>query len=351
MKRWIAGILLSALVCFSFAEPCIAAHKRQVTAKRQVAGKADPIELGIVTGKEKGTYYQFGLNLKDLMQQHGIKLTVYPSNGSVENVYAVYKRPGVQLGIVQYDVLAFVARAQANEALKAIAQKIRMVFPLYNEEVHLLGRKGIASFEDLADRRVAIGEEGSGSYLTARLLFEVAKVKPKEMLSIGTDQALAQLKAGRIDAMFYVAGSPVKLFAENVSDTDALEFIPITNATLREFYPRAQIPAEAYGWHHKTVETIAVKAVLISFDFRAGNCEQVGKFARILSENMGKLIAHGHPKWKAVNLHYDLKGWDQYECVKGPINPSKKEPAQINRSKKEPAQINSVLDAFKQMLD
>lgn len=341
MKSWIAGVLLSAFVCFSFAQPCIAAKKKQIAATKQVASQAAPTELGIITGKEKGTYYQFGLNLKDLVEQYGLKLTVFPSNGSVENVYAVYKRPGVQLGIVQSDVLAFVAKAQTNETLKAIAQKIKMVFPLYNEEVHLLGRKGIASFDDLADRRVAIGEEGSGTYLTAKLLFEVAKVKPKEMLSIGTDQALAQLKAGRIDAMFYVAGSPVKLFAEDVSDTDALELIPITNATLYEFYPRAQIPAEAYGWHHKPVDTIAVKAVLISYDFKAGHCVQVGKFARILSENMGKVMANGHPKWKAVDLYYDLKGWDQYACVKRQVNPPKKEPAQIN----------PVLDAIKQMLD
>ena len=33
------------------------------------------------------------------------------------------------------------------------------------------------------------------------------------MVPIDTDEALAELKAGRIDAMFYVAGYPVKLFS------------------------------------------------------------------------------------------------------------------------------------------
>jgi TRAP transporter TAXI family solute receptor len=335
MNRWITRALLTAFVCIVFVQPGIAAKRKSVEAKDE------PNELGIITGKEKGTYYQFGLNLKELVEQDGLKLTVHPSNGSVENVYAVYKRPGVQLGIVQSDVLAFVAKAQANETLKAIAQKIKMVFPLYNEEIHLLGRKGIAGFDDLAGRKVAIGEEGSGSYLTAKLLFEVAKVKPKEILNIGTDQALERLKAGRIDAMFYVAGAPVKLFVENVSESDALELVPITNATLYEFYPRAQIPAEAYGWQRKPVDTIAVKSVLISYDFKSGHCQRVGRFARLLSENMDKLIANGHPKWKAVDLDYDLKGWDQYECVKRQLTPAKKDPAQIN----------PVLDAIKQMLD
>src|SRR5262245_62025545 len=137
-------------------------------------------DLGLITGSEKGTYYQFGLNLQKLMKQNGIDMAVYPSKGSVENVYAVYQRPATQLGIVQSDVLAFVARVQSDPALRGIAKKTRMVFPLYNEEVHVLARSNITSFDELADRRVAIGREGSGTYLTARLLFSVAEVKPRE---------------------------------------------------------------------------------------------------------------------------------------------------------------------------
>ena len=72
----------------------------------------------------------------------GIDLSVYNSKGSIENVYAVYQKPGTQMGIVQSDVLAFVARVQSDPVLKRIAKKTKMVFPLYNEEIHLLGRQG-----------------------------------------------------------------------------------------------------------------------------------------------------------------------------------------------------------------
>jgi TRAP-type uncharacterized transport system substrate-binding protein len=90
---------------------------------------------------------------------------------------------------------------------------------------------------------VAIGREGSGNFLTSRLLFRMAEVTPREMLTIDTDEALAALKAGRIDAMFYVAGFPVKLLSEGVAETDKLALIPITNKSITEFYPRAEIPA------------------------------------------------------------------------------------------------------------
>jgi TRAP-type uncharacterized transport system substrate-binding protein len=55
-------------------------------------------DVGLITGGEKGTYYRFGLDLQRLMRSHGFSLMVHPSRGSVENVYAVYQRPGVQMG-------------------------------------------------------------------------------------------------------------------------------------------------------------------------------------------------------------------------------------------------------------
>ena len=71
---------------------------------------------------------------------------MHTSKGSIENVFAVYQRPGVQMGIVQSDVLAFISRLQSDQILTSIAKKTRMVFPLYNEEIHLLGNRGHPRF-------------------------------------------------------------------------------------------------------------------------------------------------------------------------------------------------------------
>jgi hypothetical protein len=303
------------------------------------------VDLAIMTGGAKGTYYQFGLNLKELVKERDIRLRVNNSTGSIENLYAVYQRPYTQMGIVQSDVLAFVARLQSDPTLKRIAKKTRMIFPLYNEEVHLLGRRELADFDDLNGKRVAIGKEGSGTYLTAKLLFEVSGVEPAEMVSIGTDEALAHLKGGDIDAMFYVAGFPVKLFEGDVSEEDGLALIPITNKSIVEFYPLAEIPAKTYQWQPEVVNTVAVKAVLVSFNFRRANCEYVGNFAQILSENLDWLRENGHPKWRFVDLDYPLKGWEQYDCVKKYL--AKKPSA----APKPSADINPILKAVKDILD
>ncbi len=302
------------------------------------------VDLGIMTGGQKGTYYQFGLNLKELVKSRDIRLKVINSTGSIENLYAVYQRPRTQMGIVQSDVLAFVTRLQSDLTLKRIASKTKMVFPLYNEEIHLLGRPDLVNFDDLEGKRVAIGKEGSGTYLTAKLLFEVSGVKPATMVSVGTDEALAMLKGREVDAMFYVAGFPVKLFKEDVNEDDGLALIPITNKSIVEFYPTAEIPATTYAWQAKAVNTVAVKAVLVSFNFRRANCEYVGKFGQILSENMDWLRENGHPKWKFVDLDFPLKGWEQYDCVKKYL--AKKPEA----APKPSVDLNPILKAVKDIL-
>jgi TRAP transporter TAXI family solute receptor len=312
------------------------------------ASASPAADLGLITGSDKGTYYQFGLNLQALGKANGFNLTVHPSRGSVENVYAVYQRPGVPMGIVQSDVLAFVARVQTDQTLKRIARKIKLVFPLYNEEIHLLARKGVvASFDDLADKRVAIGREGSGTYLTTRLLFKLSEVAPREMVSIDTDEALAALKAGTIDAMFFVAGYPVRLLAEGVTATDDLALAPITNKDIAEFYPRATIPGGVYGWQSQPVETVAVKAVLVSFDFRKNDCDNVGRFAQVVSANMEWLARHGHQKWKSVNLDAPLKGWEQYDCVRKYV---RKPGARVVGPVRPGGDMNPVMEAIREML-
>ncbi len=326
MKKVLVINCLVALFVFAFAIPSIS------------------MDLAVITGGKKGTYYQFGLDLQELAKSRGIRLSVYNSTGSIENLYAVYKRPRTQMGIVQSDVLAFVSRVQTDPVLKRIAKKTKMVFPLYNEEIHLLGQKGLSDFDDLEGKRVAIGKEGSGTYLTAKLLFEVSDIRPADMIAIGTDDALAQLKAGTIDAMFYVAGYPVKLFSEDVAEEDGLALIPILNKSIIEFYPKAEIPANTYKWQPETINTAAVKAVLVSFNFRRVNCEYVGQFAQILSENIDWLRMNGHSKWKSVDLNYPLRGWDQYDCVKKYL-------ARRTRVTKKPSnEINPILEAVKGIL-
>ena len=35
-----------------------------------------------------------------------------------------------------------------------------------------------------------------------------------------------------------------------------------------------------------------------------------------MARRLDWLVQNGHPKWKQVDLNYQLKGWEQYSCVK-----------------------------------
>ena len=271
--------------------------------------------LGIITGDVKSTAHQIGMDLKALVTRSNIHLAVFSSNGSVENVYAVYQRPGNHMGLVQSDALAFVARVKSDPQLKLIADKIKWVYPLYNQEIHILGKGEIHSLGDLDDKRVAIGNVESGTYLTSRLILEIAGVQPRQMVAIGNSQALAALKAGSIDAMVTVDGFPVERLALEVAPADGFHLIPITHDGIRAFYPASRIPAGTYPWQAADVDTVSVMALLFAYDFRNHQCNAIGNVAWLIKENLDWLRFNGHPKWKSVDLSEPVSGWEQYPCV------------------------------------
>ena len=92
--------------------------------------------VGIVTGSVDGTYARIASDLARVLDD-GEKLRVLPilGKGSIQNIADILYLKGVDLGIVQSDVFAFMKR---EGIFPAIGQRIHYVSKLYNEEVHLL---------------------------------------------------------------------------------------------------------------------------------------------------------------------------------------------------------------------
>src|SRR5262249_18139519 len=154
----------------------------------------------------------------------------------------------------------------------AAAEGMRLVFPLYDEQVHILARAGIKHVGGLTGQLVAIGREGSGTYLSALALFQLAAVVPGAMIAMDGAEALAQLRAGRIDAMVAVAGHPVRLFRDGVKSQDGLALVPITAPAILEAYAATEIPAGTYPWQPNAVPTVAVTALLVVHDAGGRHC-------------------------------------------------------------------------------
>ena len=271
-------------------------------------------QMGIVTGGATGTYIKIGEDIKKIAEPSRISLQVFESAGSIQNVFDVRRKRGVQLGIVQSDVLDYIRDISDDNELKAIAAKLAAVYPLYKEEVHVLGDLSLKTLHDLHGKRVAIGPQRSGTYLTAKTIFFQTGITPSKEVFLGGKEALEALRKGEIDAMFYVAGAPATLFSESTTADDKFQLIGVDDKAL-DSYLTAVIPSGTYKWQESDVRTVAVKAVLITFSYAGEQCQNVAKVAKIIRENKAWLDVNGHPKRREVNLYERLPKWPQYECV------------------------------------
>ena len=293
---------------------------------------AQEFPKNIMTGGPKGTYIQIGRDLAAASAQCGQTLQVNESAGSLENLVAVKKRLHTQFAIVQSDVLEYVRTYSANDAdLRRSLFGVRIMFPLYNEEIHILASRDIQSLSDLAGRRVAIGKRDSGTFLTATLVLDIMRINDANRLAIGAADAMPQLMAGEIDALFYVSGAPTSLFKDNTIDGANFHLLNITEPKLLATYSPAQIPAGTYPFQPEAVEGVAVKAVLMTYDYspskgayHSNSCKAVSDVASIMLSNLAQFRQDGHPKWKDVDLAELPPGWEVGDCVKRGMRPNYK---------------------------
>ena len=283
--------------------------------------------LGMVTGSKTGTYYRFGEDIKSATASENFLVDVKESSGSIDNINRITSSENAALGIVQSDVLGFLMRSQEPQS-KKIAKDLRMIFPFYQEEVHFVARKHIRTLNDLNGKVVVVGPNGSGSWLTAMNLFNLSGVRPTKLLRNPPEEGLIEVLRGRADAMIYVVGKPVKLFQNlnNImknsdSTIEQLHFVPIDDKVLLAEYSPAKITSADYDFVKEDVPTIAVTAVLVTYNFARNDtsyaqirCNEIRKFSKSIYSKIDYLKKNGHQKWKEVDLSADVGIWRRDEC-------------------------------------
>jgi hypothetical protein len=285
---------------------------------------AAEFEKNIMTGGPQGTYIQIGKDVAALGKACGMTLNVKESAGSLENFVGVRNTRNTQFGIVQSDVLEYLKTFEADDPeVQQAVRGVRIMFPLYNEEIHVLARTDIKDMGDLAGKTVAVGVKDSGTFLTSSLILDILQVKTGERVPVNPDAALPKLLSGEIDAFFYVAGAPAALFKNNPIDGTKFHLVPITEAPLLATYTPSRIDAETYAFQKEPVDLIAVKAVMMTYDYdikrnayQRESCKAVSEFSNLIINNLDKLQTTGHPKWKDVDLTALPPGWQVGVCVK-----------------------------------
>ena len=294
-----------------------------------LAGHAQDYQRTIMGGPGTGTYIKVARDIGDLAASCGIDVEVLESEGGFENFLAVRKRRFTQFGMTQSDILEYVRTYAAEDAaIQSAAFGMRIALPLYNEEVQILARRDIEDLDGLAGKRVGVGSEGSGTFLTASLMLGLTGVEPSERVSAPFDEMLPALLGGDLDAFFFVAGAPTALLEAPEIDGEAFHLLPISDPTLQAVYQPATIPAGTYDYQDEAVETVAVKAVLMTFDYdpernayHRDACKAVSDIAHLAVTRLDELRENGHPKWKDVDLTDIPPGWEVGDCVTRGLQP------------------------------
>ncbi|MCY7371008.1 MAG: TAXI family TRAP transporter solute-binding subunit [Polaromonas sp.] len=285
----------------------------------------------IVTASERGTYIRIGRDLAEFVAPSAdIKLDALPSAGSADNARLLRYEPGVKLALVQSDVYqSFVDLAAAgNAAARTLMRPLRVIMPLYNEEIHFVVRADSERnfIHEINNAKLNAGEQGSGTALTSATLYRLmfGEAMPDASTSyLSNEEALVKLVTDKtVDVVAVVAGQPAKLFVDMKPESRVLikllkfDAKHASSKGVLETYFQANVRATNYpNLLESDIPGLAVKAFLVTYDFQGPDTEKhLRGMARSLCQNFGVLQEKGHPKWREVELALpDLgRGWTYY---------------------------------------
>lgn len=278
----------------------------------------------ITTGGSSGTYIKFGNQIKEhVADSINLPMNVLQSSGSIDNIKKLTYNENVKFAIVQHDVINDFKNSN-DKNFNMLARNIKVLLPLYNEEIHVIARKNspMKYIRDIKNKRINAGEKNSGTLMTTTLLYRELFQEPMSHSKAFYDKksiAFEKLQNGQVDVVVIVAGQPSETI-ENLSryNFKLLQRHPSTRSnTYYGEENNIKIKANSYSWINSDIPTLAVKAYLVTYDNSSKEFENnMRKFAKKFRKSMPQLRSSGHAKWQKVSedLSGTLQaGWEYYE--------------------------------------
>ncbi|MDN3524055.1 TAXI family TRAP transporter solute-binding subunit [Halomonas sabkhae] len=253
-----SGALLGAAM---FASPVMAQEEEQF--------------ITIGTGGQTGVYYVVGQSvcrLVNRLEDANIKCNAPSTGGSVANINGI--RSGeLNMGVAQSDVQYQAYNGTGNFEDDAY-EELRAVFRVHGEPLTILARSdaNIENLDDLAGKRVNIGNPGSGQRNTMEVVMD-AKGWTEDTFSLASQLDAAEMASAladnNIDAMAYVVGHPNGAIQEATTTVDA-NLVPLNDEAIQglveeyPYYSMSTIPGGLYKGNPDDVETFGVAATFVS---------------------------------------------------------------------------------------
>lgn len=163
---------------------------------------APPKTITITSGDDGTRFRKTAERYAKILERSGVTLKILKSEGSLENLKRLEDPTfQVDVGFVQDGV----AKGQKIDNLVSLGSMFYE--PLF---IFYRGRKQLDVLSDFNGKRLAIGEDGTGTQVLALDLLERNEITPggpTQLLKFDDDAAAAALLAGKIDAAFMMSDS------------------------------------------------------------------------------------------------------------------------------------------------
>jgi TRAP transporter TAXI family solute receptor len=211
----------------------------------QFVDPAPPDRIVMVTGREGGAYYSFAERYAEILARQRVTLEIRSTAGSVENIKLLESQTEeVDLAFVQSGLEA---SAESGELVSLGSVYFEPLWVFVRREVEA------TSLADLHHKRMAVGEEGSGTRAVALLLLKDngIDVTRSSVLPMASGVAARALVAGAIDAAFFVA-SPESAVVRELIRNDAVVLMNFERA-------------EAYTRRHRFLSAVDLPKGVLDF--------------------------------------------------------------------------------------
>ena len=273
----------------------------------------DSINTGLVGIVSEGTDYTVDLALTLAGEQNGLRLLPIAGAGALQNAVDVMFARGIDFGVVQTDVLDEIKR---NPPFPGVEKYVQYVTKLYDQDLHILAGPDIQSIDGLRGKKVNFGLRDSGTYTTAKTIFNALGVQP-DVTTLPQPLALDKLRRGEISALVYVATKPQRLF-QDVRPDENLHFLPIT-ADLSPNYTSITITSDDYPElvsKDAPVHTVAVGTVLVSYNWptKSERYQRINRFVQAFFVHLKDIKAR-RPRWREFDVSASVAGWTRFPAA------------------------------------
>jgi voltage-gated potassium channel len=226
-----------------------------------LAIQASPLQ--IASSPKHTSYYILAKSISDLAKANNIQEVVpVATNGSVENIKQLLGKK-VDLAIVQNDI-AFFAK-NAHQPFLDDHDNIQLVLPLFKEPIFVLTNvKGINSLIQLHNKKIAIGDTGSGLSESAKVILNATNtLESIHIIQTPENISIKKLQEKTLDAIFVNYLTPELKQQINAQKLFVIPISKLLVHKLKNTFPYFE--THTFILQNKdTVSTIAVRSILIT---------------------------------------------------------------------------------------